>query len=247
MPHPFRGVFLIINAVNLQAYFLDINTPSHFISVMDKDTPHRQEIVWVGQNLHAHGLISGMDGNISYRLDENRFLITPTGRPKGELEPGELIIIDNEGNLVEGDSSPSSEYKMHLAIYRMDKKARAVVHAHPPITTAFSVAGQKFPADLLPEGVIALSNMVWIDYATPSTEDLPYLMSKHLPDADIFVLKSHGVTTTGETLEEAYFKMETCEHQAKTYFYARLIGEPQTLPPDEVQKIQSIYGKKDLK
>lgn len=225
-------------------YFLDIHTPSPFISGMDKDTPFRQEIVWVGQNLHARGLISGMDGNISYRLDDKRILITPSGRPKGDLAPEELVIIDHEGNLISGDSSPSSEYRMHLAIYHLDKRACAVVHAHPPITTAFSVAGQTFPMNLLPEGVIALSNMVWIEYATPSTDDLPELMSKHLPDADIFVLRNHGVTTTGETLEEAYLKMETCEHQAKTYFYALLIGEPHGLDLEEINKIRSIYGKK---
>lgn len=211
---------------------------------MDKDTPLRQEIVWIGQKLHERGFISGTDGNISCRLDENRILITPSGRPKGDLEPEELVIIDNKGTVISGQSEPSSEYRMHLAIYKLDKKAQAVVHAHPPITTAFSVAGQTFPSDLLPEGVIALGKMVWIEYATPSTEDLPDLMRSHLPGAEVFVLKSHGVTAKGKTLEEAYLKMETCEHQAKTYFYARLIGEPHRLDPEEVRKIRSIYGKK---
>jgi L-fuculose-phosphate aldolase len=120
----------------------------------------------------------------------------------------------------------------------------AVVHAHPPVTTAFSVAGKHFHADILPEGIIILDNIAWIEYATPSTDDLPALIEPHLPGSDIFVLKQHGVTASGKSLEEAYLKIETCEHQALIYFYASLLGDPNRLKPDEVEKIRTIFRNK---
>jgi L-fuculose-phosphate aldolase len=204
----------------------------------------RQEIVRIGKLLHNKGFLAGNDGNNSCRIERDKILITPSGRPKGMLEPDELVVLDMGGSKLMGTGAPSSEYKMHLAIYNNDHDAMAVVHAHPPVTTAFSVAGKHFHADILPEGVIVLDNIAWIEYATPSTDDLPRLMEAHLPGSDIFVLKQHGVTSSGTTLEEAYLKIETCEHQALVYFYASLLGTPNRLKPDEVEKIRTIFGKK---
>ncbi len=198
----------------------------------------------IGKILHGNGFVAGTDGNISCRLNNDRILITPSGRPKGCLNPEELVVLDSGGSKLMGAGSPSSEYKMHLAIYNNDHDAMAVVHAHPPVTTAFSVAGKHFHADILPEGVIVLDNIAWIEYATPSTDHLPNLMEAHLPGSDIFVLKQHGVTASGKTLEEAYLKIETCEHQALIYFYASLLGQPNRLKPDEVEKIRTIFRKK---
>lgn len=204
----------------------------------------RQELVRIGKLLHSKGFVAGTDGNISCRLDDNRILITPSGRPKGMLDPDELVILDKGGSQLMGTGAPSSEFKMHLAIYNKDQDAMAVVHAHPPVTTAYSVAGKYFHADILPEGIIVLDNIAWIEYATPSTDDLPALIEPHLPDSDIFILKQHGVTASGKSLEEAYLKIETCEHQALIYFYASLLGDPNRLKPDEVEKIRTIFRKK---
>jgi L-fuculose-phosphate aldolase len=211
---------------------------------MDNELQLRQELVRIGKLLHTEGFVAGTDGNISCRLGDDRILITPSGGPKGMLDPDELVILDKGGSQLTGTGAPSSEYKMHLTIYNYDHNAMAVVHAHPPVTTAFSAAGKYFHADILPEGIIVLDNLAWIEYATPSTDDLPALMEPYLPGSDIFVLKQHGVTASGKSLEEAYLKIETCEHQALIYFYASLLGQPNRLKPDEIEKIRTIFGKK---
>jgi L-fuculose-phosphate aldolase len=210
---------------------------------MEKEKQLRNEIVRIGQKLYAKGLLAGTDGNISCRLNDNTILITPSGRPKGELDPDEMVILNLDGK-VTGNGKPSSEYKMHLLLYRRLPDITAVVHAHPPITTAYSVAGQDFPIDILPEGIIILHKMAWVDYGAPSTDELPDQIDKHLPGADIFVLKNHGVTTVGKSLEEAYLKLETCEHQAKIALYSRLMGGAKRLGPEEIDKLLKLF---DLK
>lgn len=210
---------------------------------MDNENQLRNEIARIGQKLYAKGLLAGTDGNISGRLDDNTILITPSCHPKGELDPDEMVILDLDGKVM-GNGKPSSEYKMHLLLYNELSHINAVVHAHPPVTTAYSVAGQSFPIDILPEGIIVLQKMAWVDYGTPSTGELPDQIAKHLPDADIFVLKNHGVTTVGKNLEEAYLKLETCEHQAKIALYSNLLGEPNRLGQKEVDKMAKLFNLK---
>lgn len=210
---------------------------------MNNEKQLRDEIVRIGQKLYAKGLLAGTDGNISARLDDNTILITPSGRPKGELKPDEMVIIDLDGKPT-GDGKPSSEYKMHLLLYRELSEIKAIVHAHPPVTTAYSVAGQSFPIDILPEGIIILKNMAWVDYGAPSTDELPDQIAKHLPGSDIFVLKNHGVTTVGKNLEEAYLKLETCEHQAKIAIYSHLLGGAHRLGAGEIKKLEKLFNPK---
>lgn len=210
---------------------------------MDNEKRLRNEIVRTGQKLYAKGLLAGTDGNISARLDNDKILITPSGQPKGELEPDEMVVIDLNGEVI-GDGKPSSEYKMHLLLYNRLPEINAVVHAHPPVTTAYSVAGQSFPIDILPEGIIVLQKMAWVDYGTPSTDELPDQIAKHLPKADIFVLKNHGVTTVGKSLSRAYLNLETCEHQAKIALYAHLLGGANRLGPEEVDKLAKLFNLK---
>ena len=221
-------------------YYLDNPYPPCFLNRMKSEDNLRKEIVRIGQKLYNKGLLAGTEGNLSCRLDEETILITPSGRPKGELLAEEIVVLDLQG-AVRGRGSPSSEFKMHLLLYNKLPDINAVVHAHPPIATAYSVAGQQFPIDILPEGVIILKNMAWVEYATPSTDDLPRQIEKHLPSADIFVLKNHGVTSVGKSLEKAYLKLETCEHQAKICLYSQLLGTPQRLGSMEIERLKKIF------
>ena len=86
--------------------------------------------------------------------------------------------------------------------------------------------------------------MAWVNYGTPSTDELPDQIDKHLPGADIFVLKNHGVTTVGKNLEEAYLKLETCEHQAKIALYSRLMGGAKRLGSEEIDKLSKAFNLK---
>src|SRR5690554_8217635 len=89
------------------------------------------------------------------------------------MNPDMIIRVDMAGNKLEGEMKPSSELKLHLEVYRQRPDVRAVLHAHPPVATAFAVAGIPLDRPVLPEIVITLGTIPIAQYATPSTEELP--------------------------------------------------------------------------
>ncbi|MCI0398933.1 MAG: class II aldolase/adducin family protein, partial [Chloroflexi bacterium] len=107
----------------------------------------RQEIVRVGRLMYDKGLVAASDGNISARLGPGRILITPSGLHKGLMAPEQLLVVDEDGRPVGPGLAasrrlkPTSEMPMHLEAYRQRPDVGAVVHAHPPITIALSIAG----------------------------------------------------------------------------------------------------------
>ena len=116
----------------------------------------RQEIIRVTRIVANQGLIRPSDGNLSVRLDDTRFLMTPSGLYKMSIEPDDPIVVRNEGEVLIGKTGlkPTSEINMHLEAYRQRPDINAVLHAHPPYATALTIAGLPFPTDYLPEVLI---------------------------------------------------------------------------------------------
>ena len=100
----------------------------------------KKEICEVGLKLWQKGFVAANDGNISVKISENEYYCTPTGVSKASLTPDMIIKVDKDGKKLEGKLNPSSEIKMHMRVYRERPDVNAVVHAHPPVATAFTVA-----------------------------------------------------------------------------------------------------------
>ncbi len=203
----------------------------------------RADIVEVGRRLYARGYTASNDGNISVRLDERRLLMTPTGVCKGFMDAGMMCITDLEGRKLEGERSPSSEIQMHLEVYRQRPEIQAVVHAHPPIATAFAVAGIPLDRAVLAEVVTTLGSIPIAEYATPSTQELPEAVRKYVKAHDGMLLANHGALTLGSDLFAAYYKMETIEHFANISFVARMLGGERLLSREEVVRLQGLRGR----
>ena len=131
-----------------------------------------KQIVTCCRRLWQAGLIAGADGNVSVRLGEDRFLVTPSGRPKSDLTTDDLVEVNARGERLDGFHKPTSELDLHLRIYRGDAECGAVVHAHPPTATAFASAGESIDPDVLPEVVVLLGDVPLVPYATPGTPAL---------------------------------------------------------------------------
>jgi L-fuculose-phosphate aldolase len=192
--------------------------------------------------MYARGYTASNDGNISVRLDSARLLMTPKNVCKGFMDPGMMCITDLDGKKLAGERDPSSEMQMHLEVYRQRPDVQAVVHAHPPIATAFAVAGIPLDRAVLAEVVTTLGSVPIADYATPSTKELPQAVSKYIKAHDGMLLANHGALTVGTDLFSAYFKMETIEHFAHISFIARLLGGERLLSKDEVLRLQGLRG-----
>lgn len=197
----------------------------------------------VGKLLYDRGYVAANDGNLSMKTAPDRLLVTPSGVSKGRLTPDMLLVTDLEGNVLEGNRHPSSETKMHLAVYRGRLDVGAVVHAHPPVSTAFAVCRRGMETPYLSELVTGLGAVPCTpSFAMLSTDQVPRSVEPYLADHCAVLLANHGALTWGEDLWEAFDRMETVEHTAKILLNARLLGDPVALTQEETAELRSMQG-----
>lgn len=204
---------------------------------------YRQDIVDIGRLIYQKGWVAANDGNITIRLDNECILSTPTGVSKGMMRPDDLIIVDYEGNKIQGRLERTSEILMHLAIYQVRPDVHSVVHAHPPVCTGFAAAGLSLDKALLPEVVIGLGCVPLAAYGLPGTPELTEPMLPLIPKFDAILLANHGAVTYGGEIKQAFFRMETVEHFARINLVAHLLGGAKLLPSEEVKKLIDARGR----
>ncbi len=209
---------------------------------MEGERQLKQELVRICRMLHQKNFIAATDGNVSVRYG-SLLLTTPSGVNKGFMEEDDIITVDLEGRLVAGQGRPTSEIQMHLLAYRLRPEVGAVIHAHPPLATACSIAGVSLEEPVLPEVVLTLRKIPTAAYATPTTVQLTEAIRELLKDYDAIILAHHGAVTVGRDLMEAYNKMEKLEHTALVILTARLLGGVSALPPEKVEKLLSMAAK----
>ncbi len=210
---------------------------------MDTERQLREEVARVCRRLWWSGLIAGPDGNVSVRLDDERLLVTPAGLSKVDVKAEDLAIVALDGRHLGGELRASSELKMHLRIYGRRPDVRAVVHAHPPVATAFAVAGEDFMAPVLPEIILQMGGVPLVPYATPGTDAVPDALDPFLTNHDAFLLANHGATTLGVTLREAHQRMESLEHAARIIRAARELGRVNRLDEAEARALAGARRK----
>jgi len=183
----------------------------------------RKTILEIGRELAKEGLVAATNGNISLRLDETTVLITATGKNKGRLEAGDLLLA-RLGALP--PLGASMETGLHLLIYQARPEVRAVIHAHPPIATAWAAAnlvpgGEKA---ILPEIALNLGKIGLAAYAEPGSQALALAVREALAQGNAALLANHGAVTVGDDLWQAYDRLVLLEHYAQTMLWAHLLG-----------------------
>jgi L-fuculose-phosphate aldolase len=203
----------------------------------------RREIVAAGRQLHAQGLIAGTEGNLSVRLMPERFLVTPAGSALHELRPEDLLYVDADATVLARPTPgarPTSELPMHLAAYAARPEIGAVIHAHPPATTALSLAGLSLRTPVLPEILLTFGSVPTAPYATPSTDAGAHAIAEPIRTHDAILLERHGAVTVGRDLAEALHRMEQLEQAARIVLAAHAAGAPRPLPPEEIARLQAM-------
>ena len=206
----------------------------------------KKEICEVGHKLWTKGFVAANDGNISVKISENEYYCTPTGVSKGDLTPDMIIKVDKDGKKLEGKLNPSSEIKMHMRVYRERPDVTAVVHAHPPVATAFTVADIDLDQYILPEAVLTIGNVPTCDYGTPSTMEIPDSLDPYLQHHDAFLLRNHGALTVGCNLQKAFFVMEEVEFNAVICKHAMDLGAVHEISNDQLKKLMDLRKKMNL-
>jgi L-fuculose-phosphate aldolase len=201
----------------------------------------RREIVAVSRALDAAGLMPNKSGNVSARVDDG-FLITPSGVPYGQLEPGQVVELGIDGRPVEGSLRPSSEWRMHARIYVERPDVSAIVHTHSPRATALSCAGLGIPPF---HYMIALAGgaIHCMPYATFGTEELAGNAVRGLEGRRAVLLANHGVVAVGASLREAHSVAFEVENLATQYLELKAAGlDPVVLSDDELAKVIDKFG-----
>ncbi len=197
-----------------------------------------RDIVAVCARLYSAGLIAGQDGNVSVRVTPNVILITPAGMSKVDVREEHLVEIDPDGAAI-GAGLRSSEFEMHVRIYRHRPDVHAVVHAHPPVATGFGVAGLDFMDAVLPETIFQMGGVPLVPYAAPGTSALGDALEPYLAAHEAFLLANHGATTVGPSLLIAHQRMESLEHAARILLAARALGRINGLAPHEADSLRA--------
>ncbi len=203
----------------------------------------KEDICEVGRRLYGNGYIAAMEGNASIRLGENEVISTPAGVCKGYLTPAMIVTCDMEGRKLSGELRVSTEIHMHLSVYRARPDVRAVVHAHPPKSTGFAVAGVPLNKAVLAEVVVTLGCVPLAQYGTPSTKELADSVDRLVRTSDGLLLSNHGALTVGKDIYDAYYKMEVIEHFAEISLISRQLGGERLLPRQEVTRLLDLRQK----
>jgi len=206
-----------------------------------------QQVLDFSHRLHRSGWVANHDGNITVKLEEGRYLATPTALSKESIKPEDLIVVDDNANVVSGRMRPFSELALHLYVYRQRPDVRVVMHAHPPTATGLSVAGVGIDTTMMAEPVVSLGQEVpLIRYARPKSPEWTLNLSPAIEDSDAILMENHGVFTFGEDLETAYLRMELVEHLAKIQLVAHQAGGIRQIPTDDVAALLKARAKAGL-
>lgn len=208
----------------------------------------KKAILDIGQRMYVRNFVAANDGNISVKVGDNEVWATPTGVSKGFMTKDMLVKVDLDGNVLKGDQKPSSELKMHLRAYKENKDLKAVVHAHPPISTSFSIAGIPLNTPVLAEAVITLGDVPIVPYAELGSKEVPDGIAPFCNTHNGVLLANHGVVTWGEDPYGAYYRLESIEYYANILMITGKILENQnSLSSEQVERLLAMREKFGIK
>lgn len=203
--------------------------------LMEKE---RQEIVDYGKKMSSAGLSKGTSGNISaYDPGCGYMAISPSGLDYFETAAEDIVILDLNGNLIEGSRKPSSEHALHATIYKLHPDARGVVHAHSTYCTTFACLKQPIEAVHYLLAGAQTFRVPCADYATYGTEELAEKVSEATGEGLAMLLANHGMVAYGPSLSKAFNVAENVEWVAEIQWRTMCVGKPAVLSKEEIDVV----------
>lgn len=204
----------------------------------------REAICRYGQSLFQRGLTPGSSGNISVRLDDGGWLVTPTNASLGFLDPATISRLDSSGRLIGGDA-PTKEIPLHQALYETRGSARAIVHLHSTHSVAVSMLPEIDPKAVLPPMtayyLMRVGATALVPYFRPGDPAVADAIKGLAGQYSSVLLANHGPVVAGDTLEAAVFATEELEETAKLYLVLRNLN-PRYLSPQQIDDLIRHFG-----
>ena len=202
----------------------------------------KEQVVRYGKKLIDRRLTTGSGGNISvYNREKNLVAISPSGLDYYETTPEDIVILDIDGNLVEGKHRPSSEAGMHLAFYKNRADVSGIVHTHSKFATAIACMGWELPAVHYLIGM-AGHRVKCTGYATYGSDELAKKALETIGDSNAVLLANHGLIALGEDVDRAFSTAEHLEFVSEVYYLTKTLGTPNILSDEDMDEVMKKFG-----
>jgi L-fuculose-phosphate aldolase len=186
-------------------------TPHKKISI----SAYKNDLAAFMRRLYRLKLTTTLGGNLSMLLPDGNMIITPSASDKGEMQGSEIGMMDLEGNIIGKPFTPSIETKMHILLYKTRPDIKAIVHAHPVTTCAFAATSTGIKYKLIVEAYVVLGKISYAKYCPMGTDELAEEVADAAKSANCVVMKNHGALTVGESLLQAFDRIEVLENAAQ--------------------------------
>lgn len=203
----------------------------------------KQEIIKYGKLAGEKNFTPGYSGNISARFGD-KILITSSGSANGYLSEDELVLMDFDGNLVEGSKKPSSEKMLHVEFYKQRPDVNYIIHVHSPFLSTFACCHIPLDEPIMAENVFYFGQIPLAEYGLPSSMDLVEKTAKYFKDYDAVLMANHGFIVGDKTIKDAFLKLELAESYAQVVFNTKVLGNPVLFTKKQVDEINSLKIKK---
>lgn len=201
-----------------------------------------KDLIKYGKRAGKKNFTPGMSGNISARFGNN-IIITTSGSANGYLKEDDFVVIDFDGNVVQGNKKPSSEKMLHVEFYKMRPDVNYILHVHSPYLSSFASAGLALEEPIMAENVFYFGHIPLAEYGLPSSRDLVEKTAKYFNDFDAVLMANHGFIVGDKTLEGAYLKLELAESYAQVVLNTKILGGAVLLTASQVEEINKLRGK----
>ena len=202
----------------------------------------RDKVIQTGIKMSGGGLVLGTWGNISARIpEENYVAITPSGVDYDNIGLEDIVIVDLEGNIIDGSKKPSIEMVLHLEIYKNRDDVNAIVHTHSEYCTALAIARKGIPAAAEDLVQIAGGNIRVTKYCLPGSLELGIETVTALKDRNAVILANHGCLAAAKDLKEAFKVALIVEKSAKATIFAQLMGGVVELSQHDIDFMRDFY------
>ncbi len=204
-------------------------------------TEIKETLLRTAKEMLRTGLVEGTAGNLSARLPDGNVVMTPSTLDYEEMEVEDLVVVDLDGNVVEGERSPTTEKALHLACLRAHDDIRGVIHSHAMFATMFAVTRQPIPCVIEEFDVFVGGEVPVAGYELTGSDELGDEVAKWVEDRGAVLMANHGLLTVGKNIESAMKVAHLVERTAKIIWGARLLGDLVPLPESTLERFAPIY------
>jgi len=201
----------------------------------------RTEITELSKKISNSGMNLGTWGNLSARVNTDIIAITPSGIEYDKMLAQDIVIVNTDGIVIEGDKRASIELPLHSEIYRNKTEVNAIIHTHSVFCTAFAIARKPIPASCEDMIQVVGGQIDVADYFLPGSKQLAIEVVDKLGNKNAILLANHGLLTVAEDLSEAYKIVQIVEKSAQAIIFANTLGGAVELSSEDINFMRDFY------